>query len=291
MANPVASQSPWQKKLKLLLRHRSGMIGLGVVFFFIVVAIIADFIAPTDPFLQNADLKFLPPIWQDGGKWPHVLGTDILGRDLFSRMIYGARLSLSIGIISVVVGSAVGIPLGLISGYIGGKVDTLVMRVIDIMLAFPSVLLAVSIVAILGPSLENAMIAIGIVAIPTYARLVRASVISEKERDYVTADIAMGKRHLPILFKGILPNIVSPIMIIATLNFAGAVLEAAGLSFIGLGAQPPKPEWGALLFEGKSNFYQAPWLVLYPGLAILLTVMGFNLFGDAMRDVFDPKSK
>jgi ABC-type dipeptide/oligopeptide/nickel transport system permease subunit len=164
------------------------------------------------------------------------------------------------------------------------------MRIIDVMLAFPSILLAVCIVAILGPSLENAMIAIGIVAIPTYARLVRASVLAEKEREYVTADIAMGRRSVKILFKAILPNVMSPLLVIATLSFAGAVPEAAGLSFIGLGAQPPTPEWGALLFEGKTYVYNAPWLIMFPGIAILVTVVGFNLFGDALRDVFDPKS-
>jgi len=164
------------------------------------------------------------------------------------------------------------------------------MRLMDVMLAFPSVLLAVCIVAILGPSLQNAMVAIGIVAIPTYARVVRASVLSEKEKEYVQADIAMGRTQLPILFFGILPNILGPILVIATLGFAGAVLEAAGLSFIGLGAQPPMPEWGALLLEGRSNVYESPWLLLSPGIAILITVMGFNLFGDALRDIFDPKS-
>lgn len=266
------------------------MIGLGVVAVFIVLAILAGILSPTDPFLQNNELKFTPPFWQDGGKWPHILGTDILGRDVFSRLLHGARLSLLIGFISVLVGASVGIPLGMVSGYFGGTIDVLIMRLIDVMLAFPSILLAVCIVAILGPSLENAMVAIGVVSIPQYARVVRASVLAEKEREYVTADIAMGRRRVKILFSAILPNIFSPLLVIATLSFAGAVLEAAGLSFIGLGAQPPTPEWGALLFEGKTYVYNAPWLILFPGLAILFTVIGFNLFGDALRDVFDPKS-
>jgi ABC-type dipeptide/oligopeptide/nickel transport system permease subunit len=281
---------PWRRAWRQLKHHRPGMIGLGVVALFIILAALAPLLAPADPYVQNMDLKFLPPYWQDGGTWPHLLGTDILGRDVLARLLYGARLSLLIGFISVMVGASIGIPLGMVSGYVGGALDILVMRLIDVMLAFPSILLAVSIVAILGPSLENAMVAIGVVAIPTYARVVRASVLAEREREYVTADIAMGRRSHHILFKAILPNVFSPLLVIMTLSFASAVLEAAGLSFIGLGAQPPTPEWGALLFEGKTYVYNAPWLIMFPGLAILFTVIGFNLFGDALRDVFDPKS-
>ena len=286
----MKGSSPFQRACRNFLRHKPGMIGLSVVTVFILLAAVAHWLAPFDPFLQDTALKFTPPVWNDGGQWPHLFGTDILGRDVLSRLLIGARLSLMIGFISVLVGASVGIPLGMASGFFGGMIDTVVMRVIDVMLAFPSILLAVCIVAILGPSLENAMIAIGIVAIPTYARVVRASVIAEKEREYVTADVALGKKPLRILFGAILPNVYSPLLVIGTLSFAGAVLEAAGLSFIGLGAQPPTPEWGALLFEGKSYVFNAPWLIMFPGLAILFTVVGFNLFGDALRDVFDPKS-
>ena len=282
--------SPYKRALQSFFRHRSGMIGLAVILALVIVAAAAPWLAPVDPYQQDAALKFVPPIWHHGGRWPHLLGTDILGRDLCARLIYGARLSLVIGFISVLVGAAVGVPLGMISGYVGGLVDQAVMRIIDLMLAFPSVLLAVCIVAILGPSLENAMVAIGIVAIPTYARIVRASVLTEKEREYVTADVALGRSRRKILFSAILPNVVSPLLVTATLNFAGAVLDAAGLSFIGLGAQPPTPEWGALLFEGKAYVFNALWLILYPGFAILFTVIGINLFGDALRDVLDPKS-
>jgi ABC-type dipeptide/oligopeptide/nickel transport system permease subunit len=277
------------KTFRAVLRHKSGLIGLSIVAFVALLAILAGVLSPVDPLIQHADSKFIPPLWDSNGRWPHVLGTDLLGRDVMARLLHGARLSLVIGFISVAVGASVGVPIGLISGYFGGWLDTMIMRLIDVMLAFPSVLLAVCIVAILGPSLQNAMVAIGIVAVPTYARVVRASVLAEKEREYVLADIALGRKKSVILVRGILPNIASPLLVLATLGFAGAVLEAAGLSFIGLGAQPPTPEWGALLFEGKAYVYNAPWLILFPGIAILFTVMGFNLFGDALRDILDPK--
>lgn len=282
--------SPWRKAWRGVRRHKSGMVGLGIVGVVVVLAVFADVIAPVDPFLQNPARSLTPPLWEDGGLTPHLLGTDVLGRDLFSRLLQGARLSVLIGFISVLVGAGIGVPIGLISGYWGGIVDTVAMRFIDVMMAFPAFLLALTIVAILGPSLENAMIAIGVVAVPTYARVVRASVLSEKEKEYVQADVALGRRQTPILFRAILPNVLSPLLVISTLSFAGAVLEAAGLSFVGLGAQPPTPEWGALLFEGRTYSFTSPWLMIFPGLAILFTVMGFNLFGDALRDVLDPKS-
>jgi ABC-type dipeptide/oligopeptide/nickel transport system permease subunit len=266
------------------------MIGLIIIAVLILTALAAELISPRDPYLQDMSLKFLPPMWMDGGAWPNILGTDVLGRDLFSRMVFGARLSLFIGSLAVITGAVLGVPLGLVSGYFGGRVDGLIMRLIDIMLAFPSLLLAVCIVAILGASLENAVISIGIVTIPTYARVARASALAEKEKEYVLADIALGRRTVPIMVHGIFPNILSPILVVATLGFGGAVLDAAGLSFLGLGAQPPSPEWGALVTEGKKYVFQAWWLILFPGLAILLTVVGFNLFGDAIRDVFDPRS-
>ncbi|MDD1418878.1 ABC transporter permease [Dolichospermum sp. ST_sed1] len=278
------------KQIKAFKKHKLGIFGLGIVFTLVLIAIGADLIAPVDPNLQNLDKKFIPPFWDAAGQWTHLLGTDVLGRDMFARIVYGARLSIVIGSLAVFTGAIVGIPMGMIAGYFGGKIDMLLMRTIDIMLAFPSLLLAVCIVAILGPSLENAVLAIGIVTIPTYARVSRASVLSEKEKEYVLADIALGRSHTAILMKGILPNIVSPLFILATLGFGGAVLDAAGLSFLGLGAQPPTPEWGALITEGKKYIFQAWWLIIFPGLAILLTVVGFNLFGDAIRDVFDPKS-
>ena len=289
--NRNTSSSPFRKSMRAFLRHRSGMIGLAIVAGFVILALLSHWVAPVDPYIQDPDKKFLPPGWMEGANPMHWLGTDLLGRDLFSRLINGSRISLVIGIISVTVGAMIGVPLGMVSGFWGGLCDTLIMRLIDVMLAFPSTLLAICIVAILEPSLANAMIAIGLVSVPQYARIVRASVLSEKEKEYVLAEHSLGQRQILILFKAILPNILGPILIMASLGFASAVLEGAALSFIGLGAEPPMPEWGALLFEGKQNYYQAWWLVAFPGVAILFTVMGFNLLGDGLRDSFDPKSQ
>lgn len=266
------------------------MFGACLILVCLFAALFANFLAPADPLAQDLTKKFIPPIFSDGGGWPHLLGTDVLGRDLLSRILYGARLSFFIGFLAVFVGATVGIPSGMIAGYFGGKVDSIIMRIIDLLLSFPSLLLAVCIVAVLGPSLENAVIAIGIVTIPSYARIARSSVLSEKSKEYVLADISIGKSHLAILFKGIFPNILSPLLVIGTLMFGEAVLGAAGLSFLGLGAQPPSPEWGALIDEGKKYIFQAWWLVLFPGLAILGTVIGFNLMGDALQDILDPKN-
>jgi len=284
------AQTLRQKQWSAFKKHKPGVVGISMILFLIFLAIFANFIAPADPNIQNLDIRFIPPIWLEGGTWPHILGTDVLGRDLFSRILYGARLSLMIGGLAVFTGTTIGIPLGMVSGYFGGKVDAIIMRVIDIMLAFPSLLLAICIVAIMGPTLENAILSIGIVTVPTYARVSRASVLTEKEKEYVLADVAIGRSNTAILMHGIFPNIFSPLLVVASLGFGGAVLDAAGLSFLGLGAQPPTPEWGALITEGKKYIFQAWWLILFPGFAILLTVVGFNLFGDAVRDVFDPKS-
>lgn len=283
--------SPFKKHLYQLSRHSSGRFGLVLILALVSVALMAEFLAPYDPILQDPSSVLLPPSWAEGGSAAHFLGTDVLGRDLMTRLIFGARLSILIGVISVGVGALIGIPMGLVSGYLGGKTDVIIMRIVDVMLAFPSLLLAICIVTILGPSLQNAMIAIGLVGVPNYARVVRASVIGEKSREYVLADVALGRSTLPIIFRGILPNVLGPIFVLATLNFAGSVLEAAGLSFLGLGAQPPTPEWGTLLAEGRNYMHQGWWLMIFPGLAILVTVIGFNLFGDALRDVLDPRAQ
>lgn len=276
--------------LPKMWQHQAGRLGLLICTSLILLALLAPLLSPVDPIKQNPESFMLPPMWMEGGHWPYVLGTDDLGRDLLSRIMHGARLSLFIGVISVGLGAAIGIPLGLCAGYFGGRIDSTVMRFIDILLALPSLLLAICIVTVLGPSLINAMIAIGLVAVPNFARVVRASVLAEKEKEYVTADRALGKRTWPIMFYAILPNVYSPLLVMATLGFATAVLEAAGLSFLGLGAQPPTPEWGALLAEGKAYMYQAWWLMFFPGLAILMTVVGFNVLGDALRDITSPRS-
>jgi len=282
--------SPWRRSLKVFWRGKPARVGILIVCSFILLALAAGWLAPVDPIVQDLDKKFIPPLWLENGLAPHLLGTDVLGRDVFARILYGARISLLIGFIAVFVGAAIGVPIGMVCGYAGGLIDLVCMRIMDIILAFPSVLLAICIVAILGPSLTNAMIAIGIVNVPTYARLVRACVLAERERDYIHAERALGQRPVFILFKAILPNVLSPLLVVGSLNFASAILEAAALSFIGLGAQPPDPEWGALLLEGKNHFYQAWWLILFPGIAILFTVIGFNLLGDGLRDALDPKA-
>ncbi len=284
------------KKLYSLLKnfhqkYPAGFWGLVILTLLIFTGLFAEFISLVDPLAQDYTLKFTPPLWSQAGKWPHILGTDVLGRDVLSRLIYGARLSLFIGLFAVAVGAIFGIPIGLISGYYGGKIDSVVMRLIDLMLAFPSLLLAICIVAILGPSLVNAVIAIGLVSIPPFARLVRARVLGEREKDYVLADRAMGKSTFSIIFGSILQNIWGPLLVLITLGMGGAILDAAGLSFLGLGAQPPTPEWGALIAEGKNYVFQAYWLIFFPGLAIFVTVMAFNIFGDALRDYADPKTK
>lgn len=277
-------------RIRQLLLHRSARLGVGLIALFFLAAVFAPWLSPVDPLVTQPDNKLLPPMGLDGGVWPHLLGTDALGRDVFARLLHGARVSLSIGIISVGLGLSLGVPLGLISGFLGGRIDALIMRAMDVLLAFPSILLAICIVAVLGPSLTHAMIAVGLISVPTYSRIVRASVLSERSKEYVLAERALGKAQVWTLLFSILPNILAPILVVGTLGFASAVLEAAGLSFIGLGAEPPTPEWGALLLEGKEHFHIAWWLMLFPGLAIIATVVGFNLVGDGLRDVLDPRA-
>jgi peptide/nickel transport system permease protein len=217
------------------------------------------------------------------------MGTDDLGRDMLSLIIYGSRISIRIGFFSVGLAIIIGVILGALSGYFGGAVDNIIMRLMDIMLAFPSILLALVIVAVIGPGLLNAMIAVGIVSIPTYARITRASVISERTREYVQASRALGANSFRILAQHILPNALSPIIVAASLGIATAILDAAGLGFLGLGAQPPTPEWGLLLSRNKSHIFTSPWMVVFPGISIMFLVLGFNLIGDGLRDALDPR--
>jgi peptide/nickel transport system permease protein len=269
--------------LKRLSRSPGAMAGLIVVLLFLFISISADYIAPHDYDLANFSARRAAP---SAEFW---LGTDELGRDLFSRLLHGARLSLFVGLISVGIGLAVGIPLGLISGYYGGGSDMLIMRLMDIMLAFPSILLAILMVAVLGPSLENAMIAIGVVSIPVYARLVRSSTLAVKEEQFIEASRAMGVSDLRIILVHVFPNTMAPIVVQSTLQIAIAIQAAAALGFLGLGAPPDVPEWGNMLQKGRTYIISAPHIVIFPGLAIMLVVLGFNLLGDGLRDALDPR--
>ncbi|BCO10761.1 dipeptide ABC transporter permease DppC [Desulfolithobacter dissulfuricans] len=265
----------------------------GLIFFItiIIVAVFADFVAPHAPNEQFRDALLQPPFWQDGGSLRFPLGTDAVGRDMLSRLIYGARFSLFIGCVVVSVSLFIGVFLGLMAGYFRGWVDTLIMRIMDVVLAFPSLLLALVLVALLGPSLINAMIAIAIVQQPHYVRLTRAAVMGEMSRDYVTAARVIGVRTLRLMFLTVLPNCMAPLIVQAALSFSTAILDAAALGFLGMGAQPPTPEWGTMLAEAREFILRAWWVVTFPGLAILSTVLAINLMGDGLRDALDPKLK
>jgi peptide/nickel transport system permease protein len=257
-------------------------IGAAIVAGIVLVAIFAPLIAGFDPLAQNLNAQALPP----GGA--HVMGTDKLGRDVFSRIVYGARISIRIGFVAVGLAITAGTAIGLLAGYLGGRVDSVLMGAMEIMLAFPSIILAIAIATILGPSVNNLMIAVGIVYIPQYARLARASVLEVKGREYVSAAQAIGARLPAVLLRHILPNIATPLLVQATLGIGTASLEAAGLSYLGLGARPPAPEWGAMLNDARDYWTSAPWALIFPGLAITTLVLGFNLLGDGLRDALDP---
>ncbi|MDA0838942.1 MAG: ABC transporter permease [Planctomycetota bacterium] len=271
--------------VKITAQSISGGMGLFVIISFMVCSMFAGTVASHDPYVQDAGAQSVSPNRE------HFLGTDDLGRDLFSRVVHGSRISLKIGVISVSIAILIGVPVGLVSGYFGGWIDMFVMRIIDVLMAFPGILLAIIIMAVLGPSLTNMMIAVGIVNIPQYARQVRASVLDIKELDFVLASRAVGATDVRILLKTIFPNTISPVLVLATLGIGTAILDAAGLSFLGLGGQPAMPEWGNMLRSAREHLRSSPWIPLAPGLAISLTVIGFNLFGDALRDVLDPKGR
>ena len=277
--------------IRLFKKNKSAIFGLCIASMLIVFALFSPFIATALPDIQDLSARLIPPFWYEGGSLKHLLGTDDFGRDLFSRIVYGARISIMVGAISVSISLFFGLVMGVFAGYYGKLIDAMIMRLVDMMLSIPAILLAIVIVSILGPSLYNAMIAIGIVGIPTYARIVRGSVLAEKEKEYVIASRVNGSNNIRLMFKVILPNCTTPIIVQATMGFASAVLEAAGLSFLGLGAQPPTPEWGAMLADSLQFITTAPWMIFYPGLAIFLTVLGFNLIGDGLMDVLDPKLK
>ncbi|KQL48293.1 hypothetical protein AN963_00260 [Brevibacillus choshinensis] len=279
------ARSPWRMIVNRFKKNRRAMAGLWMVLVFLVVAIFAPWIAPHDPFEQNMQVMLESPSIH------YFFGTDEFGRDIFSRVIYGAQISLMIGIVGVLISIVFGVALGTISGYFGGFVDSLVMRIMDIFMAFPSFLLALAIVSVLGPGMINVMIAIGIFSVPTFARISRSSVISIKNKEYIEAARAMGGTHLFIIWKHILPNSIAPIIVLSTMRIATAILTAAGLSFLGMGAQPPTPEWGAMLSTGREYLRTAPHVSTIPGLAIMFMVLAFNMLGDGLRDALDPKMK
>jgi dipeptide transport system permease protein len=271
--------------------NRGAVIGLVFFVAIIIVALLADYIAPHLPNQQYREAFLQPPFWQEGGSVTFPLGTDAVGRDMLSRLIHGARYSLFIGCVVVSGALSVGVVLGLIAGFFRGRVDTMIMRLMDVILSFPSLLLALVLVAILGPSLINAMIAIAIVQQPHYVRLTRAAVMGEMNKDYVMAARVIGVSRLRLMFVTVLPNCLAPLIVQAALSFSTAILDAAALGFLGMGAQPPTPEWGTMLAEAREFILRAWWVVTLPGCAILLTVLAINLMGDGLRDAFDPKLK
>jgi peptide/nickel transport system permease protein len=281
----IMVESPGRRAWRRLKQRKGAMVGLAIVALVIVLAIFAPVVAPYDPAQQSWTAVRKPP---SAAYW---FGTDEVGRDLLSRIIYGARASLSAGVISVAIAIAIGVPLGLLAGYMGGLVDGLISRLTDAMLACPFLILAIALAAFLGPSLTNAMIAIGVTATPLFVRLTRGQVLSVKAEDYVEAARAIGNPHWRIAFRHILPNVMPQLLVQATLTVATAIIAEASLSFLGLGQQPPAPSWGSMLNAAQRFLINAPWMAVWPGLAIFVTVLSFNLLGDGLRDALDPRSK
>lgn len=293
----LKSVSLWQITWRRLFRRKSAIVGMVILGILVFIALTAQWVAPYSPYepligrepVGKREAPCIHLLGCPADKPQHIMGTDGNVRDEFSRLLYGARLSLMIGFSTVTFAIIIGTILGALAGYFGGWIDNVIMRVMDVLLAFPSLLLAIAIVTVLGPGLINALLAIGIVSIPAYARVVRASVLSVREMDYVSATRALGGNTYQILFKRILPNALTPLIVQGTLGIATAILDAAALSFLGLGAQPPTPEWGSMLGAERNQVFTAPHLVFYPGLAIMLTVLSFNLLGDGLRDALDPR--
>jgi dipeptide transport system permease protein len=287
----AAPPGPWQEFWAYFCENRGALIGFSFILAMLLAALFAGLLTPHDPFEQYRDYILTPPAWQEGGLWRFPLGTDEVGRDILTRLLYGGRLSLFIGMMVVSLALLLGTLVGLIAGYAGGLTDTLIMRAMDIIMALPSLLLALAIVTILGPGLINASIAIAITYLPHYVRITRASVITESSKDYVTASRVSGAGVWRLMFITLLPNCMAPLIVQASLGFSNAILDAAALGFIGLGAQPPSPEWGSMLSGALEFIQRAWWVVTFPGLMILLTVLAFNLMGDGLRDALDPKMK
>jgi len=278
-------ESPARRALRRLVRRKGALVGLAIIVLFVAVAVLAPLIAPYDPAAQGWTLVRKPP------SWAHWFGTDEVGRDILSRIIFGARASLLAGVISVCIAVGIGVPLGLTAGYVGGFVDALLSRLTDAMLACPYLILAIALAAFLGPSLGDAMIAIGVATTPIFLRLTRGQVMVVKVEDYVEAARAVGNPSWRIAIVHILPNILPPLAVQASLSIAAAIIAEASLSFLGLGQQPPDPSWGSMLNAAQRFLSNAPWMALWPGLAIFLTVMAFNLLGDGLRDALDPRER
>ena len=276
-------ERPWHRTMRRLAKRRAALVGLTVVAFFIALSILAPIVSPYDPLATNWAMVRKPP------SMLHLFGTDEIGHDILARIIWGSRASLMAGIVSVSLALAIGVPIGLLTGYVGGILDATVMRLIDAMLAIPFLILAIALAAFLGPNLTNAMIAIGVSQMPVFVRLTRGQVLSVKHEEYVEAAYAIGNPARRIVLRHILPNIIPPLLVQATLATAAAIIAEASLSFLGLGQQPPDPSWGSMLNSAKNFMSQAPWMAIWPGLAISSLVMSLNLFGDGLRDALDPR--
>lgn len=285
MATKETSTGPWRDAWRSFRKNKGALVGAGIVLFFVFLAFFGPLFTSQGINDQLLTDRLKPP---SGQYW---FGTDDFGRDIFSRIIHGARISLMVGFFSVIGSVVVGSILGIVAGYYGKWIDMIISRIFDIMLAFPSILLAIAVVSVLGPSLQNALIAIAIINIPNFGRLIRSKVLSIKEEEYITSAKAIGMRDIRILFSHILPNSMAPVIVAGTLAIASAIIEAAALGFLGLGAQAPAPEWGKMLADARMYLRNAPWTMIFPGLAIMLTVVGFNLMGDGLRDALDPKMK
>lgn len=270
---------------KRLLKNKAAVVGGIIILFFIFVAAFGPLFVKTDPLAQNLLNKLQPPSKE------HWFGTDNFGRDIFSRIVHGAKLTLVVGFLSVAVGGIIGVLVGIIAGYYGGWFDTITMRIMDVLLAFPGILLALAIVSVLGGSIQNVILAVGIFSVPAFARIVRGSTLQVKKLEYIDAVRSLGANDLRIIFRHILPNIMSPIIVQATMRIATAILTASGLAFLSLGAPPPTPEWGAMLNDGRTYMHNAGHMVLIPGIMIVIVVLAFNIFGDGLRDALDPKMK
>jgi peptide/nickel transport system permease protein len=285
------AEREWVRVMARLVRRRTALFGLVVVAAVVVAAVFASVISPFDPLAQDIGQRLKEPGWQDAQGRIHPLGTDHLGRDILSRIIHGSRIALSVGLAAVMISGVLGMAVGLVSGYFGGRVDDFFMRLADIQLAFPFILLAIAVIGVLGPSLRNIIIVIGVSSWVVYARVVRGEVLSIREREFVQAAVALGSRDWRILARHVLPNAFTPWLVVATLDMARVIVIESALSFLGLGVQPPTPTWGGMLADGRVYLSTAWWLATFPGLAILVTVLGINLLGDGLRDTLDPRLK